>query len=92
MMSKLIFNATEFKPLATDSPIILDSSDNCTGSSSIDPSSVEVDYAALEYSMMITTLTLAASAFFFFITALYVNARIKKLTLNKHHYSLQIPC
>jgi len=73
MLTNAIVNATAFKPLSADSPVFLeDSSGNCTGSSSIDPATIDVDYTALEDSMMITSLFEAASALFFFTSAWYV--------------------
>lgn len=55
-------------------PIVLDessSSNNCSGSSFIDPETVDIDFRALQYSLFITTIIAALSAYFFFLNAWY---------------------
>jgi hypothetical protein len=57
-----------------DGVILLDessSSNNCSGSSFIDPETVDIDFLALQYSLLITTIIAALSAYFFFLNAWY---------------------
>ena len=45
---------------------------NCSGSSTIDFSTIDIDYKSLQYSMMITTVLEVLGAFFFFANAWYI--------------------
>ncbi|XP_046461983.1 protein spinster homolog 1-like [Daphnia pulex] len=58
-----------------DGTMVLDqssSSNNCSGSSFIDPETVDIDFRALQYSLFITTIIAALSAYFFFLNAWYI--------------------
>jgi hypothetical protein len=58
-----------------DGAMVLDqssSSNNCSGSSFIDPETVDIDFRALQYSLFITTIVAALSAYFFFLNAWYI--------------------
>jgi len=66
-------DARDYSSSVTQWPVILDEdqSNNCTGSSTIDFDTIDVDYKSLQYSMMITTLLAVMAAFFFFVNAWY---------------------
>jgi hypothetical protein len=57
-----------------DGAMVLDQSsptNNCSDSSFIDPETVDIDFRALQYSLFITTIVAALSAYFFFLNAWY---------------------
>lgn len=47
-------------------------SNNCSGSSFIDTETVDIEFQALQYSLFITTIIAALSAYFFFANAWYI--------------------
>ncbi|KAI9560814.1 hypothetical protein GHT06_011766 [Daphnia sinensis] len=47
-------------------------SNNCSGSSFIDTETVDIEFKALQYSLFITTIIAALSAYFFFANAWYI--------------------
>jgi len=65
-------DSRDYNSNVTQWPVFLDEDQsNCTGSSTINFDTIDVDYKSLQYSMMITTLLAVMAAFFFFVNAWY---------------------